>query len=151
MIGRVSKGAWVVERLSPNGGLFVFKNMAVFSLPHVKNYYDEESGCNINNDRQAFELCKQSYYLKRQTEQNKSNNNSTNNQVTSSPETIDPKFEYINSELATLKQEINHIKSNGNNLEISYSNLIYFSAGVLLMLLFFILLRLFRKYGLRKK
>lgn len=51
----------------------------------LNTYTDEESGCRVYEDRQAFELCKQSYYLKKQTvnTQPTNNNDETNQEIES--------------------------------------------------------------------
>lgn len=64
------------------GKLFLFselvfnnKNMATFdasflgpTLREALTYKDQESGCQVYNDRQAFELCKQTFYIKKQSD-----------------------------------------------------------------------------------
>ena len=69
-------------------------------IREMQTYYDPESGCQVYNDRQAFESCKQTYYLKIQTEQNKEYNNPIDNYEVETPH---QNLEDINYELLSIR------------------------------------------------
>ena len=104
----------------------------------AQTYKNQESGCQVYNDRQAFELCKQSYYLKEQT--------APVTVATNTESKIDNSIE-----LQQLRLEVAYLRGRADvNQNFGTSTLIVsFFAGALFVIFLLLVLLIFKK--IRKK
>jgi len=111
-------------------------------IREAQTYSDPESGCTVYNDRQAFESCKQAYYLKKQTEQQgqsqqpqikQTSNNNTPSISTSDTESqlIESKFQLINTQLQDIKEEVGTIKAENARTKEYFNDGLYICIGVI--------------------
>lgn len=82
--------------------------MAIFDVSFLnpklrKTYSDSETGCNSYSDQQAFESCKQTYYLKKQNELLGQQENVV---VLEQNDTDQKDIELMKSQIETIQQEI---------------------------------------------
>ncbi|MFA5184684.1 MAG: hypothetical protein WC456_04135 [Patescibacteria group bacterium] len=110
---------------------------ASFLSPEIREmqtYKDPESGCQVYNDRQAFELCKQSFYLKKQTAVVVEATN-TEARVDNSAE-----LQQLRTELAYLRGHVD-VSQNFNTSTL----IILFFAGSLFVIFLLLVLLIFKK------
>lgn len=110
---------------------------ASFLNPEVREaqtYSDPESGCQVYNDRQAFELCKKAYYLKQQEVAPAA--------VTSTTGSFDNSLELqqLRSDVAYLREQIDASQNFGN-----YALIISLCLGFLFVISLALVLFTFQK------
>ena len=111
-------------------------------IREAQTYSDPESGCTVYNDRQAFESCKQAYYLKKQTERqgqtqqsqiNQTDNDDTSDVSTSDTESqlIESKFQLINTQLQDIQEEVSTLKAENTRTKEYFNDGLYICIGVI--------------------
>ena len=78
-------------------------NVSFLNPEMRKTYSDSETGCNSYSDQQAFESCKQTYYLKKQNEILSQQENTS---VPEQDNTDQKDIELMKVQIETMQQEI---------------------------------------------